>query len=119
MKNYKELLIWQKGMDIWKETYQLSKELPREEKYGLISQVQRASASIPANIAEGSARESTKNYHYFLQIALGSCFELETFIIGMVEMQMVDKVKADELLSKIDEEQKMIMSFMKKVKSPS
>lgn len=115
MKNFKELIIWKKGMEIWKLTYKVSKNLPKEEKYGLTSQIQRASASIPANIAEGSARDGAKDYLFFLRVALGSCFELETFILGMIDMEMVEKIDAEKLLSLIDEEQKMLMAFMKKV----
>ena len=104
-------------MEIWKEVYLLAKNLPSEEKYGIISQVNRASASIPANIAEGSSRDSKKDYARFLQISLGSSFELETFLIGIKMLELVSQEKIDPLLSLLDEEQKMIMSFKKKVES--
>lgn len=109
-------MIWQKGMEIWKETYLLTKNLPSEEKYGISSQINRASSSIPANIAEGSSRDSKKDYARFLQIALGSSFELETFLIGVRMLELVSsEEKVEEILNLIDEEQKMIMSFKKKI----
>lgn len=115
MKNYKELLIWKKGMDIWRCTYIFSKSLPKEEKYGLISQISRASASIPTNIAEGSSRRSEKDFYRFLEIALGSAYELETFIIGILELEIGDKKASEDILKMIDEEQKMLIAFMKKL----
>ncbi|WP_425391068.1 four helix bundle protein [Ekhidna sp.] len=119
MKNFKQLMIWQKGMEIWKETYLLTKQLPAEEKYGISSQINRASSSIPANIAEGSSRDSKKDYARFLQIALGSSFELETFLIGIKMLELVSsEEKVEEILNLINEEQKMIMSFKNKVDPP-
>jgi len=76
MKNFKQLTVWQKSMNLVVETHQLSKSLPNEEKFGLISQMNRAAVSIPSNIAEGSSRRSDKDYARFLEIALGSSFEL-------------------------------------------
>lgn len=109
-------MIWQKGMEIWKDVYTLSKLLPAEEKYGIISQINRASASIPANIAEGSSRDSQKDFARFLQIALGSSFELETFLIGIKMLEYkTSNEEVDRILGLVDEEQKMIMSFKKKV----
>jgi four helix bundle protein len=80
MKNYKQLIVWQKGIDLVKLSYNLTKELPSEEKFGLCSQINRAAVSIPANIAEGSSRDSDKDYGRFLQIALGSAFEVQTIV---------------------------------------
>ena len=111
-------MIWQKGMEIWKETYLLTKHLPAEEKYGISSQINRASSSIPANIAEGSSRDSKKDFARFLQIALGSSFELETFLIGIKMLELTTSENdVDRILELVDEEQKMIMSFKNKVDS--
>lgn len=79
--NFKELQVWQKAMDLVVFTYQLTGCFPKEEKYGLISQVQRCAVSIPSNIAEGSGRVSDKEFQYFISIAMGSSFELETQVI--------------------------------------
>jgi four helix bundle protein len=81
MKNYKELEVWQKGIDLAIQIYQLAKMFPSEEKFGLASQIQRAATSIPANIAEGWGRGSTKEYIQFLRIARASLMELETHSI--------------------------------------
>ena len=117
MRNFKELLIWQKGMEIWKKCYFLGKQLPSEERYGLLSQISRASSSIPANIAEGSARKGNKDQSRFIQIALGSSFELETFLIGIGEMKLADSDSVKEILALVDEEQKMLISFQSKLKA--
>jgi four helix bundle protein len=76
--NFKELLVWQKAMDLAVFAYKLTASFPKEEKYGLISQIQRCAVSVPSNIAEGSGRVSTKEFQHFISISLGSSFELET-----------------------------------------
>ena len=78
MKNFKQLRVWQKGLEIALASYELVQAFPKEERYGLSSQITRAAVSIPSNIAEGSSRGSEKDYNRFLEISLGSCFELET-----------------------------------------
>jgi carbamoyl-phosphate synthase large subunit len=77
-KHYKELLIWQKGMALAKATYNLTSRFPVEEKYGLASQMRRATVSVPSNIAEGQARHGTREFLQFLSHASGSIAELET-----------------------------------------
>lgn len=78
--NFKELQVWQKAMDLSVFVYQLTSYFPKEEKFGLISQIQRWAVSIPSNIAEGSGRVSGKEFQHFISIAMGSSFELETQI---------------------------------------
>lgn len=109
-------MIWQKGMEIWKETYSVTRLLPESEKFGIVSQMNRAAASIPANVAEGASRDSQKDFNRFLQIALGSSFELETFLSGVNMLAFVDEKESKQLLNLIEEEQKMLMAFMKKLK---
>lgn len=115
MKDFKKLLIWQKGMEIVRMVYQLASQLPDNEKFGLRSQITRAAVSIPSNIAEGSAKKSKKEHERFLEIALGSVFELETQILVVDQLSLGEKQLRMSLLTKIDEEQKMLMSFIKKV----
>ena len=115
MKNYKELLIWQKGIEIVKKIYQLIKQFPSEEKYGLTSQVNRAAISIPANIAEGSGRNSDKDYARFLQVALGSAFEVQTYLVIAKEMKLADIKDIEETEILLEEEIKMIHRFIKKL----
>ena len=81
MKNSKELEVWQRGVDLAVQVYQITRTFPAEEKFGLISQIQRAAVSITANIAEGWGRGSTKEYIQFLRIARASLMELETHLI--------------------------------------
>jgi four helix bundle protein len=116
MKNYRQLKIWQKGIELVKATYALTKQLPNYEKFNLVSQMNRAAVSIPSNIAEGSSRRSDKDYHRFVEISLGSCFELDTQceIIKIQYEHLIEDVKKLETL--ISEESMMIQSFMNKLK---
>ena len=81
MKGYRELQVWRLGMELAKEVYLLTRGFPKHETYGLSSQMQRAAVSIPANIAEGHAKDSTKDYLRHLSIARGSLAELDTHLI--------------------------------------
>lgn len=115
MKNYKELIIWKKGIESVKSVYALSKQIPPKEKFGIISQLTRATVSIPANIAEGSSRNSDKDYARFIQIALGSAFETQTYLIIIKEMHWVNYNKTEAIELLLEEEIKMIHSFIKKL----
>ena len=114
MKNFKGLLIWQRGIQITKLVYQQLKNIPQDARYELGSQLIRSAISIPSNIAEGSSRSSAKDYKRFLEIALGSSFELET---QMIILREITEENEDivSLLLLIDEERKMLMSFMNKI----
>lgn len=81
MNRYKELLVWQKAVDLAVDVYQITEKLPKEEKYGLISQINRSVVSISSNIAEGAGRNTNKDFNNFLGIAQGSSFELDTQLI--------------------------------------
>lgn len=116
MRNFKQLLIWQKGFQIAVKSYNVVASFPKEEKYSITSQITRSAVSIPSNIAEGSSRSSMKDYNRFLEISLGSSFELETQLLIAEAVNFGGKEKRDDLLKDIDEEQKMIMSFMSKLK---
>ena len=101
---YKDLIVWQKAMELVKETYLLVKKLPKEEIYALSEQMRRAAISIPSNIAEGYGRKSKVEYSRFLDIARGSLFELETQIhIGIMLdfFSEEDTIKAFELSSEV------------------
>ena len=115
MKNFKELLIWQKGIQIVKMAYEQLNRMPPNSKYELGSQMFRSAISIPSNIAEGSSRSSSKDYNRFLGIALGSAFELETQIIILDEITSSKDQNVKDILLQVDEEQKMLMSFMKRI----
>lgn len=115
MRNFKQLLIWQKGFQIAVNSFKYVAALPKEEKYGLSSQITGAAVSIPSNIAEGSSRTSMKDYKRFLEISLGSSFELETQLLIAQAVNYGNTENRDALLKDIDEEQKMIMSFISKL----
>jgi four helix bundle protein len=115
MKDFKKLKVWQKGMELVLGVYELSAQLPTDERFGLKSQITRATVSIPSNIAEGSAKRSKKEYVRFLEIALGSLYELETQLLMIDQLGFGDKQLRMSLLSVVDEEQKMLMSFIQKV----
>ena len=99
-------------MDITKLCYKLTSVFPQHEKFGSVSQINRAAVSIAANIAEGSSRKSQKDYFRFLEIALGSAFELESLLLVAIAINYVTELEAKELSDLISSEQKMLMSFM-------
>ena len=118
IKSYKDLLIWQKGINIVVNVYELTEEFPKEEKYALTSQLKRAALSIPSNIAEGYGRNSTQSYIYFITIARGSLFELETQLILAEKLKLIKNEKLfANLMNQIVEESKMINSFITKIES--
>ena len=116
MRNFRKLKIWKSGIELVKETYQLVDELPHTEKYGLISQICRASVSVPSNIAEGCSRSSQIEYKRFLEIAMGSLFEIETLLTIVTELNMVRHDKVDPLMDKILSEQRMINKLITTIK---
>ncbi len=116
MRNFRNLHIWQNGIGIVKEIYNLSLEFPKEEKYGLISQMTRAAVSVPSNIAEGCSRNSDIEYKCFLEIALGSLFELETQLIIAVEVGFCTQERLKIIFEKIEKEEKQINSLISKIK---
>jgi four helix bundle protein len=89
-KSFRDLVVWQKGIQLSVLVYRLSKDFPREDLYGLTSQVRRAAVSIPSNIAEGCGRLNTKEYRHFLGIARGSYFELQTHLTIAKELGFGD-----------------------------
>ena len=119
MRNFRELKIWQKGMDIVTGVYQLSSLLPKDEKYGLKTQLQRAAVSIPSNIAEGCNRNSEIDFKRFLEIAIGSSYELETQLTIIENINLVSEEKVVPTLQLLSEEQKMLNSFIASIKERS
>lgn len=118
IRNFKQLKIWQKGIDIVKDIYILTMKFPKDELYGLTSQMRRSAISIPSNIAEGFKRYHSKEYSQFLHIVLGSAAELETQLIIAKELGFIndkDKLLID-ILEKIDHISKMISSLLNKLK---
>jgi len=116
MKNFKNLKVWENGIDLVVNVYNKTKSFPKEEVYGLTSQIKRSAVSIPSNIAEGSGRGTDKDFNRFLDVALGSSFELETQLIIANRLNFLSNDSFSQLNEQIDEEQKMIMGLQKKLK---
>jgi four helix bundle protein len=115
ISSYKDLIVWQKSNDLVLEIYNVSRKLPKQEIYGLCSQIQRAAISIPSNIAEGHARNHTKEFVQFLAIAFGSSAELETQILLMEKLY--PDFNYELIKSLLIEVQKMLMALIKKLQS--
>ena len=111
IQHYRELIVWQKAMDLVEQVYQATKVFPREEIYGLTSQVRRAAVSIPSNIAEGQARKSTAEFSNFLSIAQGSKAEVETQILIAVRLQYLTQEQSAPMLSLLEEISKMLATL--------
>lgn len=113
IKSYKELIVWQKAVELVVEVYRLTKSFPGEEKYGLVSQMRRSSVSIPSNIAEGYSRGSRKEYHQFYSIAYGSGLELETQFIVSRKVGLCTKIECKRCDGLLEEVLKMLNSMLK------
>ena len=113
MRNFKELEVWKDARLLTKEIYILSAGLPHEEKFGLTSQIRRSVVSIPSNIAEGSAKESTKDFCRFLQVSLGSSFELESHLLLCQDLQLLKVETVDSFLIQLNRLQRKLSSFIK------
>ncbi len=116
INGFKDLLVWQKGIDLTVEVYNATVNFPNEEKFGLINQLRRASTSIALNIAEGYGRGTTKSYVSFLRNAVGSLNELETAIIIATRLNYMSEDTGDKISALILEEQKMLNSLILKIK---
>jgi len=116
-KNFRDLKVWQLGMQLAEEVYRLSQEFPKHEMYGLGSQIQRAAVSIPANIAEGHAIGSTKDFARFLGIAQGSLAELETHLMLADRMKYGNPIQIQSILNRCGEEARMLRSLRKSVRA--
>ena len=119
LKSYRDLLVWQKAIDLVVVAYRATAPFPKSETYGLISQTRRAATSIPANIAEGYGRGTRKEYIQFLMVAQGSLKELETHFIVAEKLAYLTDAQAKRLLSQADELGRMLGSLIRKLKASS
>jgi len=115
IRRFKDLRIWQKGIEIVSDIYLLTKKFPKEELYGLTSQIRRSAISVPSNIAEGFRRYHNKEYKQFLHISLGSCAELETQIAIAKNLKYITEEKEIELTEKLDHICRMTSNLIKKL----
>jgi four helix bundle protein len=113
IESYKDLVVWQKGIELVNELYTVTKEFPKEEMFGLTNQIRRAAVSVPANIAEGWGRNSTKNYIQFIRISIGSLYEIETQLIIANNQNYITNQKKSALSARIDELGKMLNKLLK------
>ena len=116
MKTFRDLLIWQKAMQLVTKCYSVSALFPKEEQFGLTSQLRRCSISIPSNISEGYGRNSSKDYHRFLLIATGSLFELQTQIEIAFNLKYITEENFKKLYEESRELERMISSLVRKIK---
>lgn len=112
IQSFKELIVWQKSMDVATYAYDIRNKLPQQESYGIISQIQRSAVSIPSNIAEGQQRNSPKEFKQFLGIARGSAAELETQLLLVTKVYSVD---TSGCLKTLEEVQKMLSVLQSKL----
>ncbi|MTI41053.1 four helix bundle protein [Fulvivirga lutimaris] len=117
MHNYKELKVWNKAVDLATDVYSLTKLFPSDERFGLISQMQRSAVSISSNIAEGAGRGTASQFAHFLAVAYGSCFELATQLTIAKNLNFTDKDNFQMIDDKISEVQKMIYRLKETVDS--
>jgi four helix bundle protein len=114
-QNYKDLLVWQKGIALAKVTYRLTQRFQSAEKFGLIAQMRRAAVSIPSNLAEGQARHTTGEFIQFISHAEDSVAELDTQLILSVELKFCDSPSAAPALELIDELRRMLNVLRRKL----
>ena len=113
IQNYRDLEVWQLGMDLAEECYGVTKGFPKEELFGMTSQIRRAAASIPANIAEGQGREHTKEFLHHLSVARGSLMELETHLMLGQRIGLLDQAKVTSLLTQSERISRMLSGLRK------
>lgn len=116
-RSYRDLIVWQKSMDLVNKIYSITQSFPKEEMYGVTSQMRRAGISVPANIAEGQARNSKGEFRQFLGIAQGSLAELETLILICQNLGYIQPNNAEELLDNCEEIAKLSAALKRSLMS--
>ena len=116
MHNFKKLKIWIESMELVSESYMITRNFPKFETYGLMSQMNRSAVSIPSNISEGTSKNSNKHFAHYLEHSLGSAFEWETQLNVALNQDYITKKQFKELEDKIKQIQKMISSFKSRLK---
>ncbi|MDD5137108.1 MAG: four helix bundle protein [Candidatus Omnitrophica bacterium] len=117
VKDFKELIVWQKSSDLVVEAYKLTKDFPKEELYGLISQIRRAAVSIPTNISEGYSRKSTNEFIQFVHIALSSASELETLLCLSNRLSFLSKNDNELVANHICEVKRLLRGLINSLKA--
>lgn len=117
MRNFRELKVWEKGHELTLAVYEATRTFPRDEQYGLTSQIRRSCASIPANIAEGCGRGSNEDLGRFLQMAMGSATELEYHLLPARDLNLLDPPEYEHLAKETTEVKRMLTSFIRSLRS--
>jgi len=117
MSTFEDLLIWQKSMDFVTELYKITEHFPDSEKFGLVSQIRRSAVSIPSNIAEGYGRNSKGDFNRFLNISMGSLFELQTQLIIAGNLNYLEESKNNKLYEMSREIERMMSSFIRSLQT--
>lgn len=115
MRNFRKYKVWELGHEITLDIYKLSNQFPKDERFGITSQVRRCSSSVPANIAERCGRETEKEFKRFLVIANGSATELEYFLILITDLEIADKDSIERLVEKVDKLKRSLNSLINKL----
>jgi four helix bundle protein len=116
MKDFRKLKVWERSHKLTLQIYQLTKEFPKDELYGLTNQMRRSSSSIPTNIAEGCGRDSQAELTRFLRMAMGSSSELEYQLILGYDLQYINEKTYQDILSELTEFRRMFNAFIQKIK---
>jgi four helix bundle protein len=119
MRNFRQLNVWSESHSLTLEIYQVTKSFPKDELFALTSQMRRASASIPSNIAEGCGRGTNKEYAQFLQIAMGSASELDYQLLLAKDLKYIDVAVYSALNDKVDKIQRQLNILIRKVRATS
>ena len=115
MKSFRDLKVWEKSHELALAAYDATANFPRQEMFGLVSQIRRCASSIPANIAEGCGRRGNGEFHRFLQIAMGSASELEYHLLLSRDLKFLDAELYASLNSRVEEVKRMLSSLIRKV----
>src|SRR5689334_4706338 len=116
LTSHRQLEVWKRSMMLVKQVYVLTKPFPKDEMYGLTSQLRRAAVSVPANIAEGNERQTSRDYAHFLAIARASLAELETLLLLSWQLSYAEEAKVMPLVKEIDELSRMLNAIRSKLK---
>jgi len=118
IQSHRDLIVWNKAMDLTVQVYEITSKFPTSERWRLVDQLCRAAASVPANIAEGQGRSSSKDFAHFLAIARGSLNETETYLMLAVRLGYLEAARAEPILALVTEVSKMLGSLRTKLIAP-
>jgi four helix bundle protein len=116
IRSYQDLIVWQKAVRLVTDIYSVSKKFPSDERFGIVSQLNRAAVSIPSNIAEGWGRETSKNYLQFLRTSRGSIMEVQTLLIISKNLNFISQMEFDSLSGKTEEVGKILHGLIKSIR---